>query len=136
MLLAIDPGSAKCGLALVDPAGAIVRQETLPIRLVLESVSRCLEQYPDVRIVLGRGTGHQKWRLELARISGREPALVEEKDSTIQARRLYWREHPRRGWRRFLPLSLLVPPEPYDGYAAAVLARRWLAAAVVKTGRN
>lgn len=136
MYLAIDPGSAKCGLALVDPAGRLVRQETLPIRSVLESVSCYLEQYRPDRIILGRGTGYQKWRLELARISGREPILVEEKDSTLLARRLYWQDHPRRGWRRLLPLSLLAPPEPYDGYAAAVLARRWLAAVVVKTGQN
>ena len=30
------------------------------------------------------------------------------------------------GWRALLPEGLRVPPEPLDGYAAAVLVKRYL----------
>ena len=33
---------------------------------------------------------------------------------------------PSAGWRRLLPLGLQVPPVNLDGYAAAVLVRRYL----------
>jgi hypothetical protein len=51
---------------------------------------------------------------------------VNERDSTLEARDLYWKEVPPRGWRRLVPLSLQVPPEPIDDFAAVVLARRHL----------
>lgn len=65
-----------------------------------------------------------------ARLSTLAPALkvvaVEERNSTLEARALYWQEKPPRGWRRVLPLSLQEPPEPVDDFAAVVLARRFL----------
>jgi hypothetical protein len=53
---------------------------------------------------------------------------VDETGSTLEARVLYWQEHRPRGWRRLVPLSLQVPPEPVDDFAAVVLARRFLSA--------
>jgi hypothetical protein len=52
--------------------------------------------------------------------------LAEEAETTLVARRRYFRDHPPRGWRRLLPLSLQVPPEPYDDYAAAIIGERYL----------
>ena len=54
------------------------------------------------------------------------PELVGEAYSTEEARSLYWQENPPKGWRRLVPLGLLVPPEPLDAYAAVVQVRRWL----------
>lgn len=52
--------------------------------------------------------------------------MIEEGYSTEEARKLYWQENPPQGWRRLLPLGLQVPPVNLDGYAAAVLVRRYL----------
>ena len=34
--------------------------------------------------------------------------------------------NPPRGWRRLLPVSMQMPPEPYDDYVAVILAQRFL----------
>ena len=52
--------------------------------------------------------------------------VVDEKDTTIQARERYWEHNPRRGWRRLLPATMFLPPEPVDDFAAFVLAERVL----------
>ena len=52
--------------------------------------------------------------------------LVDEKYSTEEAKTLYWKLFPPRGWRSLIPLGLQTPPEPLDGYAAVVQVRRFL----------
>jgi hypothetical protein len=78
------------------------------------------------RIVVGNRTSA---RDVMARLTGLGPPVVtvEEQGSTLRARARYFEEHPRRGWRRLLPLTLQVPPEPYDDYAAILLAEAYLA---------
>ena len=53
-------------------------------------------------------------------------SIIEEAHSTEDARKLYWEENPPQGWKKIVPLGLLVPVEPLDAYAAAVLVRRFL----------
>lgn len=36
---------------------------------------------------------------------------------------MYWQLNKPHGWRALLPEGLRVPPEPLDGYAAAVLVK-------------
>ncbi|HRK21285.1 MAG TPA: hypothetical protein PLX06_05730, partial [Fimbriimonadaceae bacterium] len=47
--------------------------------------------------------------------------VVDEKDTTMQARERYWEHHKRRGLRRFLPSTMQVPPEPVDDFVAFIL---------------
>ena len=46
--------------------------------------------------------------------------------TTDMAKRAYWQARPPCGWRRLLPVSMLVPPEPVDDFVAIILARRFL----------
>ena len=60
----------------------------------------------------------------LAQIFTAVPVIeIDEKHSTEQARTLYWQLNKPHGWRALLPEGLRVPPEPLDGYAAAVLVK-------------
>jgi hypothetical protein len=52
--------------------------------------------------------------------------VVDERDTTMQARERYWEHNPRRGWRRLLPATLQTPPEPVDDFVALILAERVL----------
>ena len=78
-------------------------------------------------VILGNGTKSDSIRQML---TAANPAgniiMIEEGYSTEEARKLYWQENPPRSWRRLLPLGLQVPPVNLDGYAAAVLVRRYL----------
>lgn len=55
-------------------------------------------------------------------------ALVDERNTSLEARRLYYEDHPPRGLWRLVPRGLLVPKEPLDGYAALLIIQRYLAA--------
>lgn len=80
-------------------------------------------------VLVGDGTGSAVL-VERLRALGLEPRLVDERDTTLRARSLYFRDHPARGWLRLLPAGLRVPPRTVDDYAAYAIALRWL-----ETGR-
>ena len=125
--LGIDPGRSKTGLALVDGAGQIV---ALHIAMT-ESIDQELQAFVAADklcgIVMGDGTNNKRIGDAVRRVFPKAPlALVGEAHSTEEARTLYWQVKPPTGWRRLVPLGLLVPPEPLDAYAAVVQVRRWL----------
>jgi RNase H-fold protein (predicted Holliday junction resolvase) len=127
MVLAIDPGRAKCGLAVVARSGLIRHREIVSCAELRRRVGECLRRYPIRRLILGRGTGHREVLRELQDL-GIPLTLVDEAGTTLEARRRYFEAHPPRGWRRWVPRGLLIPPEPYDDWVAVLLAERYWAA--------
>ena len=78
-------------------------------------------------IIMGNGTNNKAIGAVLRELyPDWVPELVGEAYSTEEARSLYWQENPPKGWRKLVPLGLLVPPGPLDAYAAVVQVRRWL----------
>lgn len=133
--LGIDPGRSKTGLALVDEEGKIL---SLHIALTdnFESELRSFTAgYGLAAVIMGNGTNHKAIGAVVQQVLPKVPlALVGEAHSTEEARSLYWQEKPPQGWRKLMPLGMLVPPEPLDAYAAVVQVRRWLA--LQKTNKN
>lgn len=129
IVLGIDPGRDKCGLALCVPgrvlAKAIVARLDVPGVVLAWAGEHAIDA-----IVVGGGTGSREVMAALAGLgaSGRLPPVVAEPEqgTTLAARRRYFEEHPARGWRRLVPVSFQVPPEPYDDYAAIIIAERRL----------
>ena len=77
---------------------------------------------------MGNGTNHEAISKAVREVfSDTRLELVGEAHSTEEARSLYWQVNPPKGWRKLVPLGMLVPPEPLDAYAAVVQVRRWLA---------
>lgn len=132
-VMAIDPGRAKCGVAVVArPAGSagpqVLHQEVVGAgdigRVAEELASRFR---PDV-VLVGGGTASRAV-VELAESLRSAPVrVVDERLTTLQARLRYFRHNPPRGLRRLIPLSLQTPERPYDDYVAVILAERYLAA--------
>ena len=136
--LGIDPGREKSGLALVSGAGEILAVQIIRTRNFLEALPEFL--YDKLRvanfwalrnqlqgIVLGDGTNSEEHRQWIEKVLPGFPLhIVDEKYSTEEARALYWKLFPPKGWRSLIPLGLLTPPEPLDGYAAVVQVRRFL----------
>lgn len=133
-VLAIDPGTAKCGLALVkrleDGKLTLLSHSMSTPEGLPDSIQQALAQAEFSQIVVGNGTGSRPI-VQVIRESfpGIALLLVDEKDTTMHARERYWEHNPRRGWRRFLPSSLQVPPVEYDDFAAYVIAERVLSQA-------
>ncbi len=125
VVLGIDPGWMRCGLAVCDVAGvrvrAIVSPEEIP-RLVADWQAR----YGVTEVVMGNRTGSE---LLMTAISFLTVPLfaVDEHGTTLRARARYFMDHPPRGWRRLVPKGLRIPPEPYDDYVAILLAETALA---------
>ena len=136
--LGIDPGREKTGLALVSSTGRLLAVRIVRTRNFSEILPDFLNGKLNAAnfwalrsklqaIVLGDGTNseeHRQW-IEKA-LPGIPLHIVDERYSTEEARDLYWELFPPKGWRRLIPLGLLTPPEPLDGYAAVVLIRRFL----------
>lgn len=133
VVLAVDPGTAKCGLALVrrgpDQKIELLWRKIARTEELAASVAEAFSvRRPDLAIV-GSGT-HSKPVVHVLRESAPSLGilLVDEKNTTMQARERYWEHNPRRGWRRLLPSTMLVPPEPFDDFVALILAERVLLA--------
>jgi RNase H-fold protein (predicted Holliday junction resolvase) len=115
-------------VAVVAPQGPILELSVSPLAELGETVSRLWAQFGPDAIVIGDRTGHAEAVQAVRALPVDVPVhLIDERGSTLEGRRLYFECNPPRGWRRLLPLSLQTPPVPVDAYAAAVLARRFLA---------
>ena len=125
IVLAIDPGRDKCGIAVLSPQGDVLLYEIVPTGALETRVSELAAEYAP-RIIMGDGTTSAAAK---ARIEAQVGAvtLVDEYRTTEEGRRLYWAENPPRGWRRLVPRGLLTPAVPVDDFAAVALARRFLA---------
>lgn len=131
-ILAIDPGSAKCGLALVrrDEGGKVeLVWRAIAMREDLEaSLDEAAAVEPFSMVVIGSGTTSKSVTHAVReKVPSMGILVVDEKDTSLQARERYWEHNPRRGWRRLLPSTLQVPPEPVDDFVALILAERVLA---------
>lgn len=131
IVLAIDPGKNKCGMALVerDDQGVITLrwQNIVPPDDVCAQVEEARKVSNFSMIVVGKGTTSRELTNRLREAFPSVGILLaDEQDTTLQARERYWQHHPRRGWRRLLPSTMQVPPQPVDDFAALVLAERVL----------
>ena len=125
MYMGIDPGRDKCGVAVLTAAGDIKFQRVV-ITDELDGVIKNLAATFDIEaVILGDGTTH-KAAAEKISAAGLKFQLVDEKHTTEEARREYWKKNPPRGWRKFLPTSMQVPPEPVDAIVAEILVRRFI----------
>ncbi|MGM9583751.1 MAG: hypothetical protein ACI3WU_08545 [Phascolarctobacterium sp.] len=125
--LGIDPGRSKTGLALVDEQGHILALHIAMTADIAAELASFVGSTALAGIVMGDGTNSNAIGESVRKVFGELPlAVVGESHSTEEARGLYWQVNPPQGWRRLVPLGMLVPDEPLDAYAAVVQVRRWL----------
>ncbi|MGV3615634.1 MAG: pre-16S rRNA-processing nuclease YqgF [Fimbriimonas sp.] len=130
-VLAIDPGRSKCGMALVrrEENGRLelVWRGVVPREDLIATLREATATAPYDLVIVGGGTGSQpvvqQIREEMPSVA---ILVVDERDTSLHARERYWEHHPRRGWRRLLPATLQVPPDPVDDFVALILAERVL----------
>jgi RNase H-fold protein (predicted Holliday junction resolvase) len=130
-VLSIDPGTAKCGMALVrrevDGKVNLLWRSVVPVDAVLVKLHEAYIVAEFHLVILGDSTGSKQVKESIRKhLPSMGLLVIDEKETTMQARERYWESHPRTGWRKFLPATLQVPPEPYDDFAALVLAERVL----------
>lgn len=143
----IDPGREKFGLAVTDDDellfSAIIPIERLDAIVASLSTGRwsAISIYGQERMIspaelddigshvkdyiiyVGNGTGSDIFQKKL-RDAGVRCAPIDETDSTLEGRALYWQLYPPRGFWRLVPTSLRVPPRPVDDLAAWAIVRK------------
>jgi len=130
-VLAIDPGTSKLGMALVQRAKdgklSLLWRCVCPTAELESRVNQALSVTAFSMAIVGNGT---KSKDIVGRLRSHTPSIgiltVDERDTTMQARERYWEHHPRTGWRRLLPATLQTPPDPVDDFVALILAERVL----------
>jgi len=121
IVLAIDPGRMKCGVAVCAP-GHILARAVVDTGSLAACVKDWQSRYKVTDVVIGDRTGADDAEHILAPIVSGAIRRIDEAGTTLRARDRYFKDHPPRGWRRLIPRGLLTPPEPYDDYAAVLLA--------------
>lgn len=126
IIIAIDPGTKKCGYAVVDSNLSILQREVISEEKIVKTIEDSLNIYKINKIGLGNGTNYQKIE---ERLKNHFPQLkiilIEEEFSTLKARKKYFKAHPPRGIFKLIPLSLRVPPCHYDDFVAVLLAEKY-----------
>lgn len=125
MYMGIDPGRDKCGVTILDASGEIMFQRVVATEELERVVKDLATRFKPQTVIMGDGTTHKAAAAKV-REAGLSLQLVDEKHTTEEARRLYWQKNPPRGWRKLLPTSMQVPPEPVDAIVAEILVRRFL----------
>jgi len=138
-VLSIDPGTAKCGVAIVrqpileaaltGPADVLHREIVETDRLVARVLALLAAHRVVDTVLIGNATrGAALLRALRAALPPDFPLYpVEEAFTSQRARVRFGIENPPRGWQRLVPAGLRTPPRAYDDYVAVLLAEDWFA---------
>ena len=127
MVLAVDPGTGKCGLAIVGQPGGCLKRDVINREDLLATVRHLLERFPVERVLVGGATGSKPVVQELKQHLSLPVEVVNEFRTTERARGRYFQDHPPRGLWRLVPLGLQTPGVAIDDYAAIVMAEDYFA---------
>lgn len=126
-LAGLDPGRSKCGLVLADGGNLRLLAAAILPPQEAQALLAHWQRQGLALVVLGNGTGSADWRRQLEEL-GLRLELVDERDTTLQARQRYWELDEPWHWRRWLPSGLRLPPRDIDDVVAQLLLERHLEA--------
>ena len=127
-VLAIDPGQYKTGIALVDVQGNCVWLYTVPTAELVALMEAIRFPSSCERIVCGNGTNMQTVISRIEPVGKKRNlsiTIVDETNTTVEGRKLYWECNPPKGWRSVLPTNWLTPPQSVDDYTAWIIGKRY-----------
>jgi len=93
---------------------------------IVEKIKICLNRYNIENIIIGSGTNSANiFDIVKKNFSEIRISKVVEKNTTLEARKRYFEYNPPKGVLKLIPVSFLIPPRPYDDFAAFVIAERF-----------
>lgn len=133
-MLAIDPGTAKCGLAVVargigNTPHRVLHREVAETERLVARVLPLIAAHPVEAVLIGNATrGPQLLRaLRACLPETLQIQAVEEAFTSQRARKRFHLENPPRGLLRLVPAGMRTPPRPFDDYVAVLLAEDFFA---------
>ncbi len=127
-LLAIDPGKNKLGLAVLNQEGKVLERQIEETANLKTTLPRLFTHYHTHIIVIGNGTRAKNIQKTIMQLELNAHIIsINEKNTTLEGRKLYWKINPPKGLWKLVPTTLRTPPAPYDDLAAVIIGRRFLA---------
>jgi RNase H-fold protein (predicted Holliday junction resolvase) len=127
-ILGFDPGKDKCGIAVRSRQGKIYTHEVVASEQAIEHLIRLCQQYPIELLVMGNQTTSKIWQEKIAASLTISIILVDEHNSTLEARDRYWQMFPPQGLQKLIPQGMRLPDRPIDDIVAILLIERHLQA--------
>ncbi|MGK7887229.1 MAG: pre-16S rRNA-processing nuclease YqgF [Crocosphaera sp.] len=126
-ILGFDPGRDKCGVAITDDKGNIYYHQVVESSQAILTLNSLIEQFSVNLLVMGNQTTSKQWkkRLENELLLSIPIELIDERNSTLEARDRYWEMYPPQGLMRLLPQGMRNPPRPIDDIVAILLIERY-----------
>ena len=126
IILGLDPGRDKCGVAVMDDR-EIIYHQVVDSDKAIAKIIQLIRQHDINSIVMGDGTTSKVWQQQIkSAIPSISITLVNEANSTLEARERYWTMYPPKKLQRLIPRSLRIPPRPVDDIVAILLIERYL----------
>lgn len=131
IILGFDPGRDKCGIAVVTADNNILYHQVVNSESAIALLDKLIGEYHPEILVMGNQTTSSYWgkRLEKELTQVIKIELVNEKNSTQEAKQKYWQIYPPQGLTKLIPLSLRIPPQPVDDIVAIILVERYVRSA-------
>ena len=120
-LISIDPGKCKCGLVLVDLQKKIVDQAIVLNTELLSNYVKNLNGSENIsKVIIGNGTTSRQNKEKLDFIRN-DLIIVEEKNTTLRAKKRYFEIFPTRGLKSFLPKEIFIMNKNLDALSALII---------------
>jgi len=126
-VIAVDPGRSKCGVAVVAGVAEteVLHREVVPTHALAATLPHLVTRHNPDAILVGNGTMASD-AVKACEAIGLPVEVVDERLTSVEARKRYFAENPPRGLRRLIPTSMQTPDRPIDDYVAVILAERYL----------
>ena len=120
-LISIDPGKCKCGLVLVDLNKKKVDQAIVLNTEFLPKYVKSLNSLENIsKVIIGNGTT-SKQNLEKLKFINKDLIIVEEKNTTLRAKKRYFELFPIKGLKTFLPKEIFIMNKNLDAVSALII---------------
>jgi RNase H-fold protein (predicted Holliday junction resolvase) len=124
--LGFDPGQQKCGLAVMGDDRHLYHHAVVSTDAALAEILGLCDRYNVEHLIMGDQTAAKIWHGRLQTAFSRLPlTLVDERNSSLEARDRYWEMYPPRGLDRLIPKGMRQPEGPIDGIVAILLIERY-----------
>ena len=96
---------------------------------VLAQITSLISEFSIDLVVMGDQTTAKIWKKKIENIIPESVAIVmvDERNSSLEARDRYWEMYPPQGLSRLIPLGMRLPPRPVDDIVAILLIERYIA---------
>lgn len=127
IVISIDPGRSKVGIALVNNYSGCMSRKVVSKHDIGAQVAKYKRDYPEAVIICGDATASEEILEEIRDYNIKdEITMVDERNTTIEARELYWARHKKPWFLFFIPKSMIKPSRNIDDYAAYAIALRYI----------